>query len=164
MPAEKTNDKSYLICENWWPRSAPSTPLLSFLLPGLILGWQLAIVSVCGRDSNEKQLLTESESSHEKPFSLKEIPTKASESQWGPIQCLRVIDVPCEECSPPCIPEHSDRSTGDMKMTPCGSLLHDKTVGPNFESTFSVLLTTLLCWRQGEGRTRGSFSSDQELW
>lgn len=137
---------------------------------GLILGWQrqLAILSVCRRgcDSNKKQLLT-LQSLHlptEKPFSLRETPTKTSKSQRGPIQCLRVIDVPCEECSPPCIPEHSDRSTGDMKMTPCGSLLHDKTVGPNFESTSSVLFTTLLCWRQAEGRTRGSFSSDWELW
>lgn len=54
---------------------------------GLILGWQrqLAILSVCRRgcDSNKKQLLT-LQSLHlptEKPFSVRETPTKVSKSQ-----------------------------------------------------------------------------------
>lgn len=88
MPTERTNDKSYhhlcgLVTQ---VSSIYSSPCPSCSL-GLILGWQrqLAIVSVCGRgcDSNKKQLLT-LQSLHlptEKPFSLKETPTKASESQ-----------------------------------------------------------------------------------
>lgn len=55
-----------IICVVWWPRSAPSSPL-----PGAHPRLAKAIVSVCGvavTQIRSSCLLTESESSHEKPF------------------------------------------------------------------------------------------------